>query len=184
MVDEALERLLPYCDSSVFKVAKWLNDRAELGEIVILRDGEPVAPASIPSMLRVRGFVDSSGQMRLEVTPLDNFVPPKVWTFGREGFEKHCLSRLKGRRGRKPYDREKLVAAALTCIAIDGMPTGRDGKPKLDGRDGLFERLEHMLGAKELPERSTLYAIFNPIVEQIEAVRRGRQDKSLIDRKK
>ena len=96
-------------------------------------------------------------------------------------FEKHCPGKPKGRRGRKPYDREKLLAAALVCIVVDGVPTGRDGKLKLDGRDGLFDKLERRLGEKVLPERSTLYDVFNPIVGEIEAARRA---KSLGARKK
>jgi hypothetical protein len=176
-LDEALERLLPHCDDSVFKVADWLNNHAKLGEVIILGDGKTMHPASVPGMVKVDGFMSPTGKPYLKIQ-----VPyAKQWAFEREGFEKHCPGKPKGRRGRKPYDREKLLATALVHIVVDGVPTGRDGKLKLDGRDGLFDKLERSLGEKALPERSTLYEVFKPIVEEIVA---ARQAKSLGGRKK
>lgn len=174
---EALERLLPHCDGSVFKVADRLNNHAKLAEITILGDGIAMHPSSVPGMVKVDGFVSPTGSPYLIIQA----PHAKEWAFEREGFEKHCPGKPKGRRGRKPYDREKLISTALVCIVVDGVPAGRDGKLKLDGRNGLFEKLERRLGEKALPERSTLYEIFNPIVNEIET---ARQAKSLASHKK
>ena len=176
-LDEALKRLLPHCDDCVFKVADRLNNHAKLAEVTILGDGNAMHPASVPGMVKVDGFVSPTGKRYLDIQ-----APyAKKWAFEREGFEEHCPSKPKGHRGRKPYDREKLFSTAFVCIVVDGVPAGRDGKLKLDGRNGLFEKLECRLGEKALPERSTLYEIFNPIVNEIET---ARQAKSLASRKK
>jgi hypothetical protein len=90
---EVLERLLPHCDNSVFEVAKWLNDHAERNKIIILGDGKHMHPASVPGMVKVDGFVSPTGEPYLKVQ-----APyAKIWTIGREGFEKYCPGKAKSK---------------------------------------------------------------------------------------
>lgn len=90
---QVLERLLPHCDNSVFEVAKWLNDHAERGKVIILGDGKPMHPASMPAMVKVDGFVSPIGEPYLVIQ-----APyAKEWTIGREGFEKYYPGKAKSK---------------------------------------------------------------------------------------
>jgi hypothetical protein len=164
---EVLERLLPLCDDSVFEVATWLNDHAERGKVKILGDGKPMHPASVPSMLKVDGFISPTGEPYLKIQ-----APyAKQWAFERETFEANRPNAPRNRGGRPvEYPRERIVTEALIYIAVNGAPA------TLDGEGGLFEKLELGLKPSEIPKRNTLYNIFNPIWKRIEDERKRIED--------
>lgn len=96
---KVLERLLSHCDNRVFEVAKWLNDHAERGKIIILGDGEPMHPNAIPDMLKVVGLIPSEGKPYLIVQPQRALtINSKVWTIEREGFETHCPGKVEPKK--------------------------------------------------------------------------------------
>lgn len=93
--------------------------------------------------------------------------PIKRWTVECASFEANRPDAPRNRGGRPlKYSREHLVTEALVYIAVNGTPD------TLDGHGGLFEKLEIVLKPTDIPERSTLYNIFNPIWGRIEDERK------------
>jgi len=164
-LDEVLEQMLPQCNDSPFEVARWLNDRVEAGKVRLLCDGIVVPPKLYPTHLVAVGWIAPDGRPALQMTLRRSFglddKPIEQWTMERKSFEASRPNAPRNRGGRpREVDRERLLTTALIYAAVCGWPD------TLDGEGGLFEKLEFEL--EQVPGRTTLYQIFNPIHDRIE----------------
>ena len=138
--DEALGRLLPHCEDSLFEVVEWLNERHRRGHIDLLAGGVAVTANTNPAMLGFAGRVLPNGkavlyiQVRQDLGNARSYpiwdgktmeslkLHQQVWANDRATFEQHFPAD-ENRGGRPPkYSREGVLneAAALAVeIALD-----------------------------------------------------------------
>jgi len=110
-LDEALERLLPYCEGSPHKVAERINLLCRTGELALLVGGVAIAPAAIQNgMIGIIGRILPTGAKSLEGQIRGGWDPrwreKPVFAFERATFEKHLLGAK--RKSRKWVQEEVL----------------------------------------------------------------------------
>jgi hypothetical protein len=140
-LDEALERLLPYCEGNPFEVARWLDLRQRAGKIRLLGDDDAMAPNAAPPMLGVMARVPPDGRASLYVEVRRHLGREyRTWTFERASFEDHFPTPTN--RGGRPreFTTEDLLIEALVYAGVVG------GLPKtVEGEGSLFEKLKSRL---------------------------------------
>jgi hypothetical protein len=90
-LDEALERLLPYCDGSPHRVAERVNLLCRTGELTLLVGGVEINPAAIQSGM-ITVVISPTGALEGRIQ--GGWHPDwrrenPVFTFERASFEKH-----------------------------------------------------------------------------------------------
>jgi hypothetical protein len=132
-LDEALERLLPFCDANPFAVADWLNAQHRLGKIRLFGNDIEIPPADNMAGLYMiladhlpNGQPHLKDRIHIKWHPSwfsDNGPVRPVTTFERESFEAHFPGAPKNLGGRPPvYDRERILIEAAVSVYEDGLP--------------------------------------------------------------
>ena len=146
---EALERLLPHCEGSPFKVAEWLDTKHRRGDVGLLGGGVAMSPSANPAMLGIAAHVmPATGKPVLYVQvrqalgagyPIwdcetliwdDNTKKLSLdkhhefWAYDRTTFEQHFPGGDPKNRGGRPskYNRESILieGAVVACeIALE-----------------------------------------------------------------
>jgi hypothetical protein len=125
-LDEALERLLPYCDGSPHKVAERVNLLCRTGELALRVGGVEIAPAAVQSgMVMIVGRISPTGAKLLEGQIRGGWDPDwrrenPVFTFERATFEKHLLGAK--RKSSKPVQGE--ILRRIDRKYPRGLPSG------------------------------------------------------------
>ena len=103
LLDEALERLLPYCEDSPHKVAERVNLRCRTGELALRVGDVEINPAAIQNgMVTIVGRISPTGAKSLEGQIRGGWDPRwrenPVFAFERATLEKHLEKRKSSKR--------------------------------------------------------------------------------------
>ena len=142
---EALERLLPHCEGSPFKVAEWLDTKHRRGDVGLLGGGVAMSPSANPAMLGIVARIMPNGRAVLYVQvrqALKGDYPiwdgktisgdkrnkkkwesldrhHRFWAYDRTTFEQHFPGGEPKNRGGRPskYNRESILieGAVVAC---------------------------------------------------------------------
>jgi hypothetical protein len=182
---EALERLLPHCERSPHKVARWLDDHHRDDDIQLLGNGVRMTPNSNPVMLGIMAHGEGeNARLYVQVRQGMNPMPPVVgiattdpagafsaqlfekhhqfWMFERAGFERHCPKHAGGR---------PVVASAEDVLGEIVVIAGTVGLPATVTGDGsLHEMVKDRIGSR-CPKKSWFADHVGPLYKRIEAER-------------
>jgi hypothetical protein len=133
----AVEVLNPYFDGDIYRIAAYVREKLELGDVPLYNGDQRMHPACFAKgMLAVAGGYDPhDGHAYLEITPLTSFQS-WVWgadacTFGRAKFEAHLPGAAQAAPLAVPVDaaptQEPAVLEATPAVATKprrGRPVG------------------------------------------------------------
>jgi len=190
---EALERLLPHCEGSPFKVAEWLDTKHRRGDVGLLGGGVAMSPSANPAMLGIAVHVmPATGKPVLYVQvrqglgagyPIwdcetliwdDNTKKPSLdkhhefWAYDRTTFEQHFPTADKNRGGRpRKYSREDILIEAAVAACKLALEEGNI--PKSLTLEGLCGMVEDRMGAGS-PGTTTLKNVIGPLFWRLKEI--------------